>query len=59
MAFLVYRGSRVTPCLGNSYDMVEFITAWQVIPNQVATQDFPKYPVSQHILVIGMTQLNL
>ncbi len=41
--------SRVTPCLGNSYDTVEYITAWQVIPKQAATRDFPKY---------GMTQLS-
>ena len=39
----------VTPCFGNSYDTVKFITAWQVIPKQAATRDFPKY---------GMTQLS-
>ncbi len=34
--------SRVTPCLGTSYDTVKFITAWQVILKQAATR--PKNP---------------
>ena len=53
-----FRISRVTPCLGNSYDTVEFITAWQVIPKQAATQDFPKYPVSHPVSVIATTRLD-
>ncbi len=49
----------VTPCLGNSYDTVEYITAWKVIPKQAATWHIPKYPVSHPVSVIAMTQLNL
>ncbi len=47
---------RVTPCLGNSYDTVEYITAWKVISKQAATRHIPKYPVSHPVSVIAMTR---
>ncbi len=50
----------VTPCLGNSYDTVEYITAWKVIPKQAATRHIPKYNLVSHpVSVVAMTHLNL
>ena len=38
--------SNFAPC-PISDDTVKFITAWQVIPKQAATRDFPKYGASR------------
>ncbi len=50
-----FKISCVTPCLGNSYDMVEFTTAWQVIRKQAATQILHGMiePILWHSLVLN------
>ncbi len=51
--------SCVTPCLGNSYDMVEFTTGWQVIPKQAVhgiSQNMVPRGHARKILLHGMVE---